>query len=76
MSRKVKVSYWRDGMESSLDSYSSQNSPLADSEALLRYVKERQPRYVYHGHVHSAIGTMIGKAAVVSVFESKIVTLD
>jgi Icc-related predicted phosphoesterase len=35
------------------------------SEALLRYVKEKQPRYVYHGHVHSAIGTMIGKSAVV-----------
>lgn len=46
------------------------------SEALLRYVKEKQPRYVYHGHVHSAIGTMIDNSAVVSVFGSKIVTLD
>jgi Icc-related predicted phosphoesterase len=46
------------------------------SEALLRYVKEKQPRYVYHGHVHSEIGTMIDKSAVVSVFGSKIVTLS
>jgi Icc-related predicted phosphoesterase len=60
----------------SLSSPIKTNIAHTGSEALLRYVKERQPRYVYHGHVHSAIGTMIGKSAVVSVFGAKIFTLS
>jgi len=45
------------------------------SEAILRYIKEKQPKYVYHGHVHSEIGTMIDNAAVVSVFGAKVFSL-
>jgi Icc-related predicted phosphoesterase len=48
----------------------------AGSEAILKYIEEKQPRYVYHGHVHSKMGTMIGKTAVVSVFGAKVVTLS
>lgn len=46
------------------------------SEAILRYIQEKQPRYVYHGHVHSRIGTMIGRTAVVSVFGAQVVLLS
>ncbi|MFA9453117.1 MAG: hypothetical protein ACERK6_04305 [Candidatus Aminicenantaceae bacterium] len=45
------------------------------SQALRRYIEDKQPRYVYHGHVHSEIGAMVGESAVVSVFGAKLVTL-
>lgn len=45
------------------------------SEAILSYIKEKQPKYVYHGHVHSKIGTMIGRTAVMGVFGAKTFTL-
>jgi Icc-related predicted phosphoesterase len=45
------------------------------SEAILKYIKDKQPKYVYHGHVHSEMGTMIGKTAVVSVIGAKLFTL-
>jgi Icc-related predicted phosphoesterase len=46
------------------------------SEAIARYIKDKQPRYVFHGHVHSKMGAMIGRTAVVSVFGAKVVTLS
>lgn len=46
------------------------------SEAILKYIKEKQPKYVYHGHIHSKMGTMIDMTAVVSVFGAKIFTLS
>ena len=46
------------------------------SEAILRYIEEKQPQYVYHGHVHSKMGTIIGRTAVVSVFGAQVVTLS
>jgi len=46
------------------------------SEAILKYIEEKQPRYVYHGHIHSKMGTMIGRTAVVSVFGAQVVTLS
>ncbi len=46
------------------------------SEAILKYIKEKQPKFVYHGHVHSKMGTMIENTAVVSVFGAEIFTLD
>jgi len=45
------------------------------SEAIRRYIEQKQPRYVYHGHVHSQIGAMLGQTAVVSVFGAKVFTL-
>jgi len=45
------------------------------SEAILKYIKEKQPKYVYHGHVHSKVGTMIGRTAIVSIFGAQIVNL-
>ena len=45
------------------------------SEAILRYVREKQPQYVFHGHVHAEMGTMIGGCAVVSVFGFRVCTL-
>ena len=47
----------------------------AGSRALRCYIEEKQPRYVYHGHVHSEIGAMLGESAVVSVHGAKVVTL-
>jgi len=46
------------------------------SEAILRYVRDKQPKYVYHGHVHSEIGTMVGNSAAVSIFGAKTFSLD
>lgn len=46
------------------------------SEAILKYIESKQPKYVYHGHVHSKIGAMIGRTAVVSIYGAKIVTLS
>jgi len=46
------------------------------SEAILRYIEEKQPKYVYHGHVHTEMGAMIGKTAVVSVFGAKVFNLS
>lgn len=45
------------------------------SQALRRYIEDKQPRYVYHGHVHAEIGAMVGESAVISVFGAKVVTL-
>lgn len=45
------------------------------SEAIRGYVEEKQPRYVYHGHVHTEMGAMLGESAVVSVFGAKVFTL-
>jgi len=45
------------------------------SDALLRYVENRRPKYVFHGHVHQAMGAVIGETAVVSVYGAKLVTL-
>jgi Icc-related predicted phosphoesterase len=45
------------------------------SEAILKYIEEKQPRYVYHGHVHSKMGAMIGRTAVVSLFGAQVVAL-
>ncbi len=45
------------------------------SQSLRRYIEDKQPRYVYHGHVYSEIGAMLGESAVVSVFGAKVVTL-
>ncbi len=45
------------------------------SHALRRYIEDKQPRYVYHGHVQSEIGAMVGESAVVSVFGAKVVIL-
>ncbi len=38
------------------------------SEAIRRYIDAQQPKYVYHGHVHDKMGTMVGETAVVSVY--------
>jgi Icc-related predicted phosphoesterase len=45
------------------------------SEAIRHYVEEKQPKYVYHGHVHAEMGAMLGESAVVSVFGAKVFTL-
>lgn len=37
------------------------------SEAIKQYINAKQPRYVYHGHVHEKMGAMLGDTAVVSV---------
>ena len=46
------------------------------SHAILQYIQEKQPKYVYHGHVHSEMGAMIGNTAVVSVFGAKVFSLE
>ena len=46
------------------------------SEAIRSYVEEKQPRFVYHGHVHSEMGTILGESAVVSVFGAKVFSLS
>ena len=48
---------------------------LAAILPLRRYIEDKQPRYVYHGHVHAEIGAMVGESAVISVFGAKVVTL-
>ncbi len=45
------------------------------SEAIRRYVEARQPKFVYHGHVHAQMGAMIGMTAVVSVYGAKVFNL-
>jgi Icc-related predicted phosphoesterase len=45
------------------------------SEALLRYIEAKQPKYVYHGHVHSELGAMVGQTAVVSVYGVRVFIL-
>lgn len=46
------------------------------SEALLQYIQNKQPRYFYHGHVHTERGIMIDRTAVISVFGAKVFTLE
>jgi Icc-related predicted phosphoesterase len=38
------------------------------SEAIRWYIDTRQPKFVYHGHVHEKMGAMVGRTAVVSVY--------
>jgi Icc-related predicted phosphoesterase len=45
------------------------------SQAIRRYIEERQPKFVYHGHVHEKIGAMVGETAVVSVYGAEIFSL-
>jgi Icc-related predicted phosphoesterase len=45
------------------------------SESILRYVREMQPKFVYHGHVHSKMAAMVGSTAVVSVFGADVFSL-
>lgn len=45
------------------------------SEAIRRYIESRQPKYVYHGHVHAKMGAMVGQTAVVSVYGAEVVRL-
>jgi len=45
------------------------------SEAIRKYIREKEPKFVYHGHVHKKLGTMIGNTAVVSVYGYKVVHL-
>lgn len=45
------------------------------SQAILKYIQEKQPKHVYHGHVHSKMGAMIDRTAVVSVYGAKVFTL-
>lgn len=45
------------------------------SEAILKYIEEKHPKYVYHGHTHQHAGTMIGETAVVSVYGCKVIHL-
>jgi len=35
----------------------------------------KQLRYIYHGHVHSKIGTMIGRTAVASEFGAQVLNV-
>jgi len=45
------------------------------SKAIRKYIREKEPKFVYHGHVHKKLGTMIGNTAVVSVYGYKVVHL-
>lgn len=45
------------------------------SEAILKYIEEKQPRYVYHGCDHSEVGRIIGKTAVISALGAQVVTI-
>ncbi len=47
----------------------------SDCEAILKYIEEKQPQYVYHGHDHSEVGRMIGNTAIVSVLGAQVVTI-
>lgn len=42
------------------------------SQAILQYVKEKQPKCVYHGRIRSKMGAMVGKTAAVSVFGAEV----
>ena len=46
------------------------------SEAIRRYIETRQPKFVYHGHVHAKMGAMVGETAVVSICGAEVVRLD
>ncbi|MEW5900265.1 MAG: metallophosphoesterase [Acidobacteriota bacterium] len=47
----------------------------AGSEAIRRYIEETQPKFVYHGHVHSKMGALLGATAVVSVYGAEVFSL-
>ncbi len=47
-----------------------------ESGAILKYIEEKQPRYVYHGKVHSDTGNIIGETALISVTGAQVVTLS
>jgi len=47
----------------------------SDCEAILNYIEEKQPRYVYHGHDHSEVGRVIGNTAIISVLGAQVVTI-
>lgn len=46
------------------------------SEAVRRYIESRQPKFVYHGHVHAKMGAMVGPTAVVSVYGAEVFSLS
>jgi len=46
------------------------------SEAIRRYIDSRQPKFVYHGHVHEKMGAMVGDTAVVSVYGAEVFRLS
>ncbi len=48
---------------------------LIGSKAMLKYIEEKQPKYVYHGHVQSGIAAIIGETAVVGVNGAKVFSL-
>ncbi len=45
------------------------------SKSILKYIEEKQPKYAYHGHVHSRMGAMVDNTAVVSVYGAKVFNL-
>lgn len=47
----------------------------SDCEAILKYIEEKQPQYVYHGHEHTEVGRMIGNTAIISVLGAQVVTI-
>ncbi len=46
------------------------------SEAILKYVREKQPKYVFHGHVHQNMGAMVGDSAIISIYGTRTVSLS
>lgn len=53
----------------------AEDSAHQGSEAIRRYIEARQPKFVYHGHVHAGVGAMIGTTAVVSVYGARVFNL-
>jgi Icc-related predicted phosphoesterase len=45
------------------------------SQAILDYVTEKQPKYLFHGHVHQEMACVVGETKVVSVYGHKVVHL-
>ena len=45
------------------------------SEAIRNYIKEKQPKFVFHGHVHKSLGGQIGNTSIVSIYGHKVIQL-
>ena len=45
------------------------------SEAIRKYITEKQPKMVFHGHVHKNLGGEIGATGIVSVYGYKVIHL-
>ncbi len=45
------------------------------SEAIRKYVTDKQPKMVFHGHVHKNLGGEIRNTLIVSVFGHKVIFL-